>query len=325
MNKNILVIGGAGYIGSSCVNELVKGDYNVTVLDNFSTGQTDKVNEKAKTINSDILDTISLENVFKDNTFDTVIHFAAKKAVGESEENPELYWTNNVVGTLNILSMMSKYNVPKIIFSSTAAVYKPKVEENAIYNENSETSPINVYGRTKYMCELMIKDFARLGKIKQYFIFRYFNVAGDAGLNYIEKNAQNVFPLLTNAILNGTDFTVFGEDYSTTDGSGVRDYIHISDLVNAHALAIENNISGIYNLGTKNGYSVKELIKAFENATNKKMNVKISEKRKGDPAVVIADSSKANKDLNWQAKHSLDDMVTSTLKAYGYTDDKLLQ
>ena len=324
MNKNILVIGGAGYIGSSCVNELVKGNYNVTVLDNLSTGQTDKVNEKAKTINGDILDISFLENVFKDNSFDTVIHFAAKKAVGESEEKPELYFQNNVIGTLNILSMMSKYNVPKIIFSSTAAVYKPQGGENVIYNEDSETSPINVYGRTKYMCELMIKDFARLGKIKQYFIFRYFNVAGDTGLNYIEKNAQNVFPLLTNAILNGTEFIVFGEDYATKDGSGIRDYIHLSDLVNAHILAIENNKSGTYNLGTKNGYSVKELVKAFEDATNKKMDIKISDRRKGDPAIVIADSTKANADLNWQAQYSLNDMVTSTLKAYGYINNKLI-
>lgn len=325
MNKNILVIGGAGYIGSATVNELVNSDYNVTVLDNLSTGQVDKVNEKAKTINGDILDINNLENIFQENTFDTVIHFAAKKAVGESEEKPELYFQNNVIGTLNILTMMSKYNVPKIIFSSTAAVYKPKDEENAIYNEDSETSPINVYGRTKYMCELMIKDFARLGKIKQYFIFRYFNVAGDTGLNYIEKNAQNVFPLLTNAILNGTDFTVFGEDYSTKDGSGVRDYIHLSDLVNAHILAVENDKSGIYNLGTKNGYSVKELIKAFEEATGKKMNVKISERRKGDPAVVVADSTKANQELSWISKEDLNSMVTSTLKAYGYSEDKLLQ
>jgi UDP-glucose 4-epimerase len=325
MNKNILVIGGAGYIGSSCVNSLVNSDYNVTVLDNLSTGQIEKVNQKAKTIHGDILDIITLENVFKNNSFSTIIHFAAKKAVGESEENPELYFQNNVVGTLNILSMMSKYNVPKIIFSSTAAVYKPKDEENAVYTEDSEVEPINVYGRTKLMCELIIKDFTRLGKIKEYTIFRYFNVAGDTGLNYIEKNAQNVFPLLTNAILNGTEFTIFGEDYSTPDGSGVRDYIHLSDLVNAHVLAIENNTSGIYNLGTKNGYSVKELIKAFEDMTSKKMNIKISERRKGDPATVIADSSKSNANLNWKSEHSLDDMVTSTLKAYGYVNDKLLQ
>lgn len=317
MNKNILVIGGAGYIGSSCVNSLVNSGYTVTVLDNLSSGQADKVHEKAKVINGDILDIISLENVFKDDTFNTVIHFAAKKSVGESEENPELYFQNNVVGTLNILSMMSKYNVSKIIFSSTAAVYKPKNEENAIYKEDGDVEPINVYGRTKLMCELMIKDFVRLGKIKQYVIFRYFNVAGDTGLKFIEKNAQNVFPLLTNAIMNGTEFTIFGDDYATKDGSGVRDYIHISDLVHAHVLAVESTTSAIYNLGKKNGYSVKDLVKAFEEITNKKMKVKISAKRKGDPAVVIADPTLANTDLNWTAEKTLEDMVLSTLEAFG--------
>jgi len=324
MNTNVLVIGGAGYIGSSCVKELVKNGYNVSVLDNFSTGQIEKVDEKAKLIHGDILDIPGLEKIFQENAFDSIIHFAAKKAVGESEENPELYFQNNVIGTLNILSMMNTYKVPNIIFSSTAAVYKPKNEDNAIYTEDSEVDPINVYGRTKYMCELMIKDFQRLGKIKQYTIFRYFNVAGDTGLKFQEKNAQNVFPLLTNAILNGTEFTVFGDDYATPDGSGVRDYIHLQDLVQAHVLALKSETSAIYNLGTKNGYSVKELIQSFENATGKKMNVKIAERRKGDPAIVIADPASAHENLKWQATHSLTDMVKSTLEAYGYFSGELV-
>ncbi len=324
MNKNVLVIGGAGYIGSACVEELIENEYKVFVLDNLSTGQVEKVNKKARMIHGDILDMAVLENVFKDNEFETVIHFAGKKAVGESEEFPELYFENNVKGTLNILSMMSKYNVPKIIFSSTAAVYQPKGEDDSIYTEESHAEPINVYGESKLISEKLIKSFARLGKIKEYVIFRYFNVAGDTGLNYIEKNAQNVFPLLTNAILNGTEFKIFGDDYSTPDGSGVRDYIHLKDLVQAHVLGIGSVESGTYNLGTKNGFSVKELIQAFERITYKKMNVVIVEKRKGDPAIVIADSAKANNDLNWQAKSTLDDMVTSTLKAYGYVDDKLI-
>ncbi|MBC7767126.1 NAD-dependent epimerase/dehydratase family protein [Arenimonas sp.] len=251
MNKNILVIGGAGYIGSSCVNDLVNSGYEVVVLDNLSTGQMEKVHKNARITHGNILDLHFLEQVFIEDGFDTVIHLAAKKSVNESEENPELYFQNNVVGTLNILSMMSKYNVPKIIFSSTAAVYKPKNVENAIYTEDSEVEPINVYGRTKYMCELMIKDFQRLGKIKQYVIFRYFNVAGDTGLKFVEKNAQNVFPLLSNAIVNGTEFTIFGDDYLTEDGTGVRDYIHISDLANAHVLAVQADTSAVYNLGTK--------------------------------------------------------------------------
>lgn len=321
MNKNVLVVGGAGYIGSACVEELIKNEYRVFVLDNLSTGQVEKVNKKAQMIHGDILDISILEKVFKDNEFSTVIHFAAKKAVGESEEFPGLYFENNVKGTLNILTMMSKYNVPKIIFSSTAAVYQPKGENDSIYTELSHAEPINVYGESKLISEKLIKSFARLGKIKEYVTFRYFNVAGDTGLNYIEKNAQNVFPLLTNAILNGTEFKILGDDYGTHDGTGVRDYIHLKDLVQAHVLGIGSVESGIYNLGTKNGFSVKDLIQAFERISNKKMNVVVVEKRKGDPAIVIADSSKANNDLNWQAEHSLDDMVTSTLKAYGYIND----
>lgn len=317
MNKNILVIGGAGYIGSSCVNDLVNSGYEVVVLDNLSTGQMEKVHKNARITHGNILDLHFLEQVFIEDGFDTVIHLAAKKSVNESEENPELYFQNNVVGTLNILSMMSKYNVPKIIFSSTAAVYKPKNVENAIYTEDSEVEPINVYGRTKYMCELMIKDFQRLGKIKQYVIFRYFNVAGDTGLKFVEKNAQNVFPLLSNAIVNGTEFTIFGDDYLTEDGTGVRDYIHISDLANAHVLAVQADTSAVYNLGTKNGYSVKDLVKAFEDITGNKMNVKISKRRKGDPAVVVADPTLVHQNLNWQAKHNLHDMVLSTLDAFG--------
>ncbi len=318
MNKNILVIGGAGYIGSSTVNDLVKNNYNVLILDNLSTGQVEKVNEKAKLVHGDILDIVMLESVFKENEFNTVIHFAGKKSVSESEENPELYFQNNVIGTLNILTMMEKYNVPKIIFSSTAAVYKPKNEENAIYTEDSAVEPINVYGESKLMCEKMILSFARLGKIKDYVIFRYFNVAGDTGINYIEKNAQNVFPLLTKAILNEAEFNIFGNDYQTADGTCVRDYIHIKDLVGAHILAIESNNSGIYNLGTKNGYSVKDLVETFEKITGKKMNVIMSERRKGDPAVVIADATQANEKLSWIPQHDLADMVETTLAAYGY-------
>lgn len=319
--KNILIIGGAGYIGSACVNSLVNTDHNVTVFDDLSTGQIDKVNTKAKIINGNILDISALEQVFSTQSFDSVIHFAAKKSVSESEEYPEKYFENNVTGTLNVLSMMSKYHVPQIIFSSTAAVYKPKNDEHAVYDEDSEVEPINVYGRTKYMCELAIKDFVRLGKIRQYTIFRYFNVAGDAGLNFIEQNAQNVFPLLTKAILNDIEFRIFGNDYQTKDGTGVRDYIHIDDLVSAHVLALKNKNSGIYNLGTRNGYSVQDLIAAFEQHANKKMNVQILPRRKGDPATVVADAKKAGEALGWKPEKDVSDMVKSTLSAYGYVPD----
>ncbi len=316
MNKNILIIGGAGYIGSSCVNSLLKKDFNITVIDDLSTGQKDKITDNIIFLNINILDLNSLDNIFEKGNFNTVIHFAAKKSVSESEENPDLYFQNNVVGTLNILSMMSKYKVPKIIFSSTAAVYKPKIEDDAIYDENSEIEPINVYGRTKYICEQIIQEYKRLNKINTFIIFRYFNVAGNSEIKYLENNAQNVFPLIIKSIINNTEFKIFGDDYNTKDGTCIRDYIHIDDLINAHISALDSEISDIYNLGTNNGFSVKDLINSFERILNKKMNIKIEGRRKGDSANVIAKSEKAEKILGWRAKKNLDDIIISMLKTY---------
>ncbi len=317
MSKNILIIGGAGYIGSTAVEKLVSDNHNVTVIDDLSTGQLDKVNSKAVFKQINILNINDLEEVFINGNFDTVIHFAAKKSVSESEENPDLYFRNNVTGTLNILSMMNKYRVPKIIFSSTAAVYKPKDEENAIYDESSQVEPINIYGKSKLICEQLIQEYFRVGKIKEYIIFRYFNVAGNSSIKYIEENAQNVFPLIIKSIKNNTEFKIFGNDYNTKDGTCIRDYIHLEDLVDAHIVAVNvENKSGIYNLGTNTGYSVMDLIKTFENILNIKINIKIDSRRKGDPAVVIADASKSKTDLNWSTKRDLKDMIMSMLKAY---------
>ncbi len=317
MSKNILIIGGAGYIGSTAVEKLVSDNHNVTVIDDLSTGQLDKVNSKAIFKQINILNINDLEEVFINGNFDTVIHFAAKKSVSESEENPDLYFRNNVTGTLNILSMMNKYQVSKIIFSSTAAVYKPKDEENAIYDESSQVEPINIYGKSKLICEQLIQEYFRVGKIKEYIIFRYFNVAGNSSIKYIEENAQNVFPLIIKSIKNNTEFKIFGNDYNTKDGTCIRDYIHLEDLVDAHIVAVNvENKSGIYNLGTNTGYSVMDLIETFENILNIKMNIKIDSRRKGDPAVVIADASKSKTDLNWSTKRDLRDMIMSMLKAY---------
>jgi len=316
MSKNILTIGGAGYIGSSCVDSLIEQGYNVTVLDDLSSGQEDKVNNAVNFIKGNVLDLDTIENVFQKGGFDTVIHFAAKKSVSESEENPDLYFQNNVIGTLNILSMMSKYNVPKIIFSSTAAVYKPKEGDDMVYDENSIVEPINVYGRSKYICEQMIQEYRRLNKIKTAIIFRYFNVAGNSSIKYVEKNAQNVFPLIIKSIRDNSEFKIFGNDYNTKDGTCVRDYIHLDDLVNAHVLAVNDDKSNIYNLGTNNGCSVLDLINSFEKILNKKMNIRIESRRKGDPAVVIANSKKIKEELGWEAKKDLDDMIMSMLKSY---------
>lgn len=312
MNKKVLVTGGAGYIGSACVEALVEAGHEVTVFDNLSTGQRDKVSDLAIFKEGDITDKKSVEAVFAETQFDAVIHFAAKKAVGESEINPSLYFYNNVLGSLNILSAMEKYKVPHLVFSSTAAVYaSPK--ENRPVLETDSLAPASIYGRTKLMTEDMVREYHRLGFLSSFAILRYFNVAGDAGLNYHEKDAQNVFPILVDSVKNNTPFSVFGTDYDTKDGTCVRDYIHLSDLVSAHIKALDSTNAGIYNLGTSNGYSVLELIKAFEKNSGKQINVVETDRRAGDVPIITARATKAEEELDWSPQFNIDDMVKSAL------------
>ncbi|MEZ4195090.1 MAG: UDP-glucose 4-epimerase GalE [Candidatus Paceibacterota bacterium] len=275
MPKTILVTGGAGYIGSACVDLLHQTGHKLVVLDNLSSGQPDKLPKEVDFISGDITNILEIKSVCQKYQFDTVIHCAAKKAVGESELDPSLYFYNNVVGSLNVLATMEEFQIPQIIFSSTAAVYEPSPEGLPV-EEDATLNPVNVYGRTKLMVEAMIKDYARLGKIKSYTIFRYFNVAGDAGLNYQERNAQNVFPLLARAVTTEGEFLIFGTDFDTPDGTGVSDYMHLLDLVEAHSLALEKEINGVFNLGTGKGYSVRELVEAFSKVAGKDMNARES-------------------------------------------------
>ena len=315
--SKILVVGGAGYIGSATVQVLCEQGYEVIVFDNLSAGQKDKLHKEAKLVVGDMLNEDDLDKVFSGEEFEAVIHFAALKAVGESEEIPADYFKNNVSGTINILAAMEKYKVPHIVFSSSASVYAPS--EDSVFKENAKLGPISVYGQTKYISELIIQDFARTGKIKSYALLRYFNVAGDAGLDFKEKAPQNVFPLIAKAVAGEAEFGIFGTDYDTEDGTGVRDYIHLTDLVEAHikALKVDGENSGAFNLGTSNGFSVKELIDSFEKISGKPVNPNIEPRRAGDPAVVLADPSKANKELDWTAEKTLDEMVSSTLRIYG--------
>jgi len=318
-NKNILVIGGAGYIGSATVHALCESGYSVTVFDNLSSGQKEKVHKNAELTVGDILNQQELDDAFAIKSFDAVIHFASLKAVGESEEKPVEYFKNNVSGTINVLSVMEKYKVPHIVFSSSASVYAPAGgEHGGVFTEHDQLGPISVYGQTKYISELIIKDFARTGKIASYALLRYFNVAGDAGLQFKEKDPQNVFPLIARALVGKASFAIFGDDYDTKDGTGIRDYIHLTDLVDAHikALSIAHENSGAFNLGTSNGYSVQELVDAFERLSGKQVNPEKAPRRAGDPAVVLADATKARTELDWQPTHTLDEMVKSTLKVY---------
>ncbi len=314
MSKKILVTGGAGYIGSACVKTLVEAGNTVVVFDDLTAGQEDKVTRGASLIVGDVTNETAVDEVFSQYQFDTVIHLAAKKAVGESEQEPALYFKNNVLGTLNVLSAMARYTVPQIIFSSTASVYAP-IEGQA--TETSPVDPKNVYGQSKLMSETLIREFTRTGKISSHAILRYFNVAGDSGLGYKEESAQNVFPLIARSIKGGKSFQVFGDDYETKDGSGVRDYIHLSDLAEAHGQATNTEGACTINLGTGVGYSVFELVAAFEKAIGRKIEITVVPRRAGDVATVVANAERAKEILGWEPKRTLTDMVESTVAVYG--------
>jgi UDP-glucose-4-epimerase GalE len=312
MKKNILVTGGAGYIGSACVSALISAGYRVTVFDNLSTGQRDKIHPNAVLVEGDITNYHDIETTCSSQVFDVVLHFAAKKAVGESESNPALYFHTNVTGTLNLLTAMAKCTIPQLVFSSTAAVYLPPSDDDPV-SESSAVGPVSVYGSSKLMAETIVREFARTGMLSQYTILRYFNVAGDAGLNFEEENAQNVFPILKTALTTNTPFSIFGTDYQTRDGTCIRDYIHLQDLVEAHVRAVGSTVSDTYNLGTGTGYTVRELITAFEAVGEKSITVVETVRRLGDAPIVTAAADKAAKELGWSPRHTLEDMVKSTL------------
>jgi len=302
--KKILVTGGAGYIGSAIVRDLCNKGFDVVVIDNLDKGKKELVDIRADFFQVDLKNKDELESVFENNNFDTVIHCAALKAVGESEREPNKYFENNISGTINLLFCIKKFDVKKIIFSSTACVYK----ENSVgvYSETDEIMSPNVYGFTKIICENLICEQARITGMN-YVIFRYFNVAGDVGLNYVDPNAQNIFPIISE-VLNGVrdKVLVFGNDYDTKDGTGVRDYIHLQDLVLAHNCALDFDGSEVFNLGTGSGTSVLELVKEFGD-----VNYEIAPRRDGDVACALANSSKAYRLLGWKAQCSLSDMVLS--------------
>jgi UDP-glucose 4-epimerase len=210
---------------------------------------------------------------------------------------------------------MEANKIRKLIFSSTAAVYEPPAT-NTLFTEATPTGPVSVYGETKLIVEEIIKSFARTGKLESYAILRYFNVAGDAGLNYREDAAQNVFPIIASSLKAGTPFNIYGTDYDTKDGTCIRDYIHLRDLVTAHQKALMAEGSGVYNLGTGTGYSVRELVAAFNAELPNPLQVNESPRRPGDAPIVVADASLATKELNWTPEHTLPEMVRDTLRVY---------
>ena len=307
-NVRVLVVGGAGYIGSHVQKQLLEEGFQVVVFDNLSTG--DKVNllEGAEFIEGNILDKQALNDAMSQN-IDAVVHLAAKKAVGESMEHPEIYAENNIAGALNILNAMVANGVKHIVFSSSAAVYG--MPEYIPLNEKHQIKPINYYGYTKICIEQNMDWYAKLGKLN-YAALRYFNAVGyaaDKSITGRERNPQNLLPIIMEVATGKREkLSIFGNDYDTPDGTCVRDYIHVSDLATAHTLALRylmtDNQSFAVNLGTGKGTSVKEMVDATEKVIGKKLNYDYAPRRAGDPAELTADASLAREILGWKPRYT---------------------
>lgn len=322
----ILVTGGLGYIGSHTCVELLNKQEEIVVVDNLSNSKIstkddiDKItNKKFKFYKVDLLDKKNLEKVFCENKIESVIHFAGLKAVGESVENPIKYYENNVVGTLNLLNIMKKYNCKKIVFSSSATVYG--IPQSVPIKEDSPLSAINPYGNTKLIIENILRDLYISDNEFSIILLRYFNPIGAHKSGLIGENPNgipnNIMPYIA-LVANGNlkCLNVFGDDYPTKDGTGVRDYIHVVDLSQGHIKALEKvrEIKGVktYNLGTGSGYSVLDLINRFQKVNNVKVNYKVTSRRKGDVAECYADPLKAENELGWKAKKGIDEMCKDT-------------
>ena len=304
---SILVCGGAGYIGSHTVHQLVEKGEDVVIVDNLQTGHMGAVNPKAKFYKGDIREAEVLDRIFTENKIDAVVHFAANSLVGESMTNPLKYFNNNVYGMQVLLEAMVRHGIDKIVFSSTAATYGEP--ERIPIMEDDRTEPTNPYGQSKLIMEKMMKWVSLANGIR-YVSLRYFNAAGAIEAGSIGEDHSpetHLIPLILQVPLGKRDhITVFGEDYPTPDGTCLRDYIHVLDLADAHVLAIDylrrGGESNIFNLGNGQGFSVKEMIEAAREATGLDIKVEIGERRAGDPAQLIASSEKARKVLGWQPK-----------------------
>ena len=319
----ILVTGGAGYIGSHMALKLLENNEKVVVFDNFSTGHIETIETLMKEgkdnfefFEGDLLNLNDLNALFKGRNIEAVIHFAAFSLVEESTKNPAKYYKNNVTGSINLLDAMHKYNVNKIVFSSTAATYG-EPEEIPI-KETSPQNPVNPYGTSKLTVEKIMDDYDRAYGIKSVRL-RYFNVAGADSKCRIGENHNPETHLIPNILKstfnNKKTFKIFGDNYNTKDGTCVRDYINVEDLINAHLLALKYLLAGgktdFFNFFTNEGNSVKEIFDLCTKVTNKEIPFEIAQKRAGDPAVLIADNKKAKEILGWNPEKTLYDSIKS--------------
>ena len=329
MNK-ILITGGAGYIGSHCAISLLEKGFGIVIFDNLSTGHIETVEKLQKLgsiefVQGDLRNKEDVNKVFKNNKINAVLHFAAFSQVAESVKNPQKYYENNVIGTINLLSAMTAKGVKKIVFSSTAAVYgEPKYVP---IDENHPQNPINPYGQTKLIIEKIMDDFDKAYGLKSVRL-RYFNVAGADEKCRIGERHEPETHLIPNILKSVFDdektFELYGDDYDTKDGTCERDYINVEDLARAHVLALEYLFKGgstaYINLGTNAGNTVKEVFEVCEKVTEKTIDKKVMPRREGDPAKLVADNTKAKEVLGWIPERTLEQSIKTA-----YEWEKVLQ
>ncbi|KAJ3706638.1 hypothetical protein LUZ61_010343 [Rhynchospora tenuis] len=348
--QTILVTGGAGFIGSHTVLQLLKEGYNVYVIDNFDNSVEEAVNrvrllagpEYSQNLHfylGDIRNKEDLEKVFSQTRFDAVIHFAALKAVGESVQKPALYYNNNIIGSLYLYEYMAKYGCKKLVFSSSSTVYGEP--EKIPCDEDIPLKAVSPYGRTKLFLEEIARDIQKADYEWKIILLRYFNPVGAHESGMIGEDPKgipnNLMPYIQQvAVGRLPQLNVYGTDYPTKDGSTIRDYIHVMDVANGHLAALQKlfqteNIGCVaYNLGTGNGTSVLEMISAFERASNKKIPIKLCPRRPGDATEVYSSPEKAFKELGWRAKYGIEEMCRdqwnwASKNPYGYQTKELLQ
>lgn len=322
----ILVTGGAGYIGTHTSLDLLNEGHDIVVIDNLSNGNYDAIkrieklsNKRIKFYKSDLLDKGAIDYIFKENRIEAVIHFAGLKSVGESVQKPLFYYQNNLISTMNLCEIMSKHNIKKLIFSSSATVYG--VPDKVPITEDFPRSATNPYGQSKLFIEHILEDLVISDPTWKIILLRYFNPIGAHPSGLIGEDPKgipnNLMPFITQVAIGKREkLSVFGNDYPTQDGTGIRDYIHVSDLATGHLKALNyiNKISGIdaFNLGTGRGYSVLELIQCFEKISGIKIPYEITKRRPGDVAICYADPSKAQNMLDWKAQKSIEEMLTDS-------------
>lgn len=327
--KTIMVTGGAGYIGSHTVVELLKrNDYDVIIIDNFSNSNPLMVNRLHQVVGKPIKiyhrdSRDQLDDILSEHKVDGIIHFAAYKSVGESVEDPIKYYDNNINSLLNILDSSRIFNIKNIVFSSSCSLYG-NVKNLPVTEDTPLSDPESPYAYTKLVGERIISDFCKSNKDMNITSLRYFNPVGAHMSGLIGESPigkpSNILPVICDSVKNGGEVTVFGDDYNTRDGSCIRDYVHVTDISNAHVLSIDKMISGdisgynVFNLGYDSGVSVIELIKKFEEVNGVKVNYKIGSRRSGDVIEIYSDSSKAKNILGWNTLYNIDDMVSSAWK-----------